>query len=190
MVSDADIRAYAIPYLSDDERKFLYEHPSIVDRFQFEPIKNFSRAIFVSAPHRGTAYADKWFTRSVRKMISLPHDFFDTLKDGNLLHKTSQAVKLGVATIGPNDLSDQSTFMTLTENIVPVAGFKYHSIMGNHTQSQDPQLMNDGIVPYKSSHLDQAISEKVIKGGHSIQETPEAVHELQRILREHLTQTP
>ena len=190
LVSDADIRAYAIPHLSDDERKFLYEHPSIVDRFQFEPIKNFSRAIFVSAPHRGTAYADKWFTRSVRKMISLPNDFFDTLKDGNLLHKTSQAVKLGVATIGPNDLSDQSTFMTLTENIVPVAGFKYHSIMGNHTQSQDPQLMSDGIVPYKSSHLDQAISEKVIKGGHSIQETPEAVHELQRILREHLTQTP
>lgn len=188
LVSDADVRAYAIPYMSDDERKFIYEHPSIVDRFQFEPITNFSRAVFISAPHRGTSYADRWFTRSVRKMINLPSDFFDSLKDGNLIHKTSQSVKLGVATIGPSDLSDQSTFMKLTSQIEPVAGFKYHSIMGNNTHSQNPNMMSDGIVPYKSSHLDYAISEKIIKGGHSIQETPEAVHELQRILREHLQQ--
>ncbi len=35
-------------------------------------------------------------------------------------------------------------------------------------------------------HLDGAVSEKIIKGGHSIQETPEAVLELRRILRLHL----
>jgi hypothetical protein len=39
-----------------------------------------------------------------------------------------------------------------------------------------------------SSHLDGAVSEKIIKGGHSIQETPEAVLELRRILRLHLTE--
>ena len=44
----------------------------------------------------------------------------------------------------------------------------------------------DGIVPYRSSHLDGAVSEKIIKGGHSIQETPEAVLELRRILKLHL----
>lgn len=188
LLSDADIRAYAIPYLSNDERKFLYEHPSIIDRFQFEPIQNFSRAVFISAPHQGTPYADRLFTRAARKMINLPNDFFDNLKDGSLINKTSQAVKLGVATIGPNDLSNKSTFMKLTGKIKPLAGFKYHSIMGNTTHSQDPALMSDGIVPYKSSHLEQAVSEKVIKGGHSIQETSEAVQELQRILREHLQQ--
>ncbi len=188
LVSDADIRASAIPFLSDDERKFIYAHPSIVDRFQFDPIPNFSRAVFIAAPHRGTDYADRWFTRSVRKMIHLPGDFFGTLKDGDSPKKVSQSVQLGVATIGPNDLSDKSTFMQLTSSIEPVAGFKYHSIMGNHTQSQDPSMMSDGIVPYKSSHLDHAISEKIIHGGHSIQETPEAVHELQRILIQHLQQ--
>ena len=41
---------------------------------------------------------------------------------------------------------------------------------------------------YKSAHLEGAASEKIIKGGHSIQETPEAILELRRILRLHLTQ--
>lgn len=188
LVSDADIRATAIPFLSEDERKFIYAHPSIVDRFQFDRIENFSRAVFIAAPHRGTAYADRWFSKSLRQMISLPRDFFGSLENADSVQKVSQSVKLGVATIGPNDLSDQSTFMQLTREIEPVSGFKYHSIMGNATQSQDVAVMSDGIVPYRSSHLDHAISEKIIPGGHSIQETPEAIYELQRILRAHLAQ--
>ena len=36
--------------------------------------------------------------------------------------------------------------------------------------------------------LIESISEKIIKGGHSIQETPEALLELRRILRLHLQQ--
>ena len=58
--------------------------------------------------------------------------------------------------------------------------------MGNITDSKDPKVMTDGVVPYTSSHLDGAASEVIIKGGHSIQETPEAVLELRRILRLHL----
>lgn len=186
LLSEADVRASVIPFLSDDERKFIYKYPSIMDRFQFEPIANISRAVFIASPHRGTAYADRWFTRTVRRMINLPGDFFESLKAGNLIQKTSSPVKLGVATIGPSDLSDQSIFMKLTRDIQPQMGLKYHSIMGNNSSSQNVATMSDGVVPYKSSHLDLAISEKIIHGGHSIQETPEAVYELQRILREHL----
>lgn len=58
--------------------------------------------------------------------------------------------------------------------------------MGNITKSDDPDTITDGIVPYKSAHLDGAISEKVIKGGHSIQLKPESVLELRRILNQHL----
>jgi predicted DNA-binding protein with PD1-like motif len=41
----------------------------------------------------------------------------------------------------------------------------------------------DGFVPYRSAHLAGAASEKVILSGHSVQQTPEAVLELRRILR-------
>ena len=54
------------------------------------------------------------------------------------------------------------------------------------TRSDDPNIITDGIVPYKSAHLGHAVSEKILHGGHSIQETPEAVLELRRILRQHL----
>lgn len=46
--------------------------------------------------------------------------------------------------------------------------------------------ISNGIVPYASSYLQDAQSKKILSGGHSIQDTPEAVYELQRILRLHL----
>ena len=78
--------------------------------------------------------------------------------------------------------------MQLTDDINPRPGLKFHSIIGNISGSNDPALITDGIVPYKSAHLNGAVSEVVLKGGHSIQETPEAVLELRRILRLHLTE--
>ena len=56
-------------------------------------------------------------------------------------------------------------------------------------QSVTPAL-SDGIVPYASSHLEGAASETIIKGGHSIQDTPEAVLTLRKILHQHLKQHP
>ena len=78
--------------------------------------------------------------------------------------------------------------MELTKDVTPRKGLTFHSIIGNATKSDDLNLITDDVVPYKSAHLDGAVSEKIINGGHSIQETPEAVLELRRILRLHLTQ--
>lgn len=58
--------------------------------------------------------------------------------------------------------------------------------MGNKKMTDQAEKTSDGIVPYSSSHLDGAVSEKIIRGGHSIQEKPEAVLELRRILRANL----
>jgi len=38
-------------------------------------------------------------------------------------------------------------------------------------------------VPYASAHLDGAQSEKVIPSWHSVQESPQAILEIRRILR-------
>jgi hypothetical protein len=42
--------------------------------------------------------------------------------------------------------------------------------------------MNDGIVPYWSSHLDGAQSELVVPSHHSSRQNPQAVKEVRRIL--------
>ena len=45
---------------------------------------------------------------------------------------------------------------------------------------------NDGVVAYRSAHIDEAVSELVVQpSGHSVQVTPQAIEEVRRILLEH-----
>jgi len=68
---------------------------------------------------------------------------------------------------------------------LPIApGVKYHSIIAQRRADVPLAESDDGLVPYWSAHLDGAVSEKVIISGHSVQETPQAVLEIRRILRE------
>ena len=60
----------------------------------------------------------------------------------------------------------------------------YHSIVACKTLP--PPDCSDGLVPYASAHLDGAVSELLVRSGHSVQETPEALHEMRRILHLHL----
>ncbi|TCM66447.1 pimeloyl-ACP methyl ester carboxylesterase [Acinetobacter calcoaceticus] len=193
LVSDADLTKQALKVLNPRQISKFKNNEIFTQRLSIQPIQNFDRAIFLAAPHRGTAFADRWFTKLARRIIKLPVAFVGALadtvedKDLDLKHFIDQMGQ-GIIQNGPSDLSHNSKFTDLTEDVVPKKGMKFHSIMGNHTDSTDLDVISDGVVPYRSAHLDGAVSEKIIKGGHSIQETPEAVLELRRILRLHLTE--
>ena len=191
LVSDTDLTQPAIQMLKNRRLERFKSDPLLQARLRLKPITNFNRAIFLAAPHKGTEFADRWFTLAARKVIRLPTAFLsafaDTLQQHEVdLKNLTKEIGHGVIQNGPSDLSKNSKFTELTEDILPVKGFKYHSIIGNNTDSTEHLLMNDDVVHYNSAHLDGAVSEKIIKGGHSIQETPEAVLELRRILRLHL----
>ena len=98
-------------------------------------------------------------------------------------------LRKGLIENGASNLSRSSNFMQLTQAIQPSSNVVYHSIMGNINGTTDKTKMSDGIVPYQSSHLGGEQSELIIKGGHSIQTSPEAILELRRILRLHLKQS-
>lgn len=191
LVSDADISKSALSMMSNRQQVRLRKHPVIAERLKMKPIENFDRAIFLAAPHSGTDYADRWFTLAARKIIRLPATFLTSLADTLTsddadLKDFVKTITNGVIQNGPSDLSKKSKFMELTASIQPKKDLVFHSIIGNMTKSDDPNIITDGIVPYKSAHLEHAVSEKILHGGHSIQETPEAVLELRRILRQHL----
>jgi pimeloyl-ACP methyl ester carboxylesterase len=192
LVSDADVTQNALKMMNARQIN-QYKNVNVVkDRLVMKDIPNFSRAIFLSAPHRGTEFADRWFTRAARKIIKLPGAFLsamaDVLTQEEDLKDLFKEIDHGLIQNGPSDLSYKSKFIALTEDIMPKKGMKYHSIIGNATKSDDLNIITDDVVPYKSAHLEGAISEKILKGGHSIQETPEAVLELRRILRQHLVE--
>jgi hypothetical protein len=72
---------------------------------------------------------------------------------------------------------------------IPVArGITAHSIIP--VLPDGPyQEGNDGVVEYKSAHIDGVASELVVRSGHSTQSTPEAIEEIRRILLLHLAET-
>ena len=193
LVSDADLTPAAMKLLPNRRVQQFKNDPLFKSRLDIQPIPNFSRAIFLAAPHRGTEFADRWFTLAARKVIRLPGAFLGALTDviqssDPDLQEFIKDVDNGLIQNGPSDLSKNSNFTRLTKNVVPYKGMKFHSTMGNATKSDDINIITDDVVPYTSAHLDGALSEKIIKGGHSIQETPEAVLELRRILRLQLTE--
>ena len=192
LVSNADLVNDTQKLVNNRKLDQFKNNPLFKARLQMQAIPQFDRAIFLASPHRGTDYADRWFTRAARKIIKLPGAFLgafaDTLQGQIGLDDFVKELGHGIIQNGPSDLSKNSKFTQLTKDITPYKGFKFHSIMGNNTGLDDLNLITDDIVPYRSAHLEGAISEKILKGGHSIQETPEAVLELRRILRLHLTE--
>lgn len=182
LVSNADISEQAIPLMNYEQNIQLQRNPIIRERFVFKPLSPISEAVFIAAPHRGSELADRWYTNVAKKLVVLPLNF---LHDVDLRNQKNNSTK-GLVHSGPDDLSEKSRFMLLTKDITPSSNIPFHSIIGNATKYEDGPKRSDGIVPYKSSHLDGAVSETVIHGGHSIHETPEAILELRRILRAHL----
>ncbi|MPW42905.1 esterase/lipase family protein [Acinetobacter guerrae] len=188
LVSDQDISNAVIEKMNKAQYAMLLKHPVIRERFQFKAIPNFSRAIFIATPHRGTNYADRWFTRLARNIIKIPNEFYDNVQSNTLLDKTNTVRHHGLIENGASNLSENSDFMLLTKDVMPVPMIKYHSIIGNAAHSELPSFMNDGIVPYNSSHLNGASSEKIIKGNHYVQMTTSAINEMRRILLLHLNE--
>ncbi|WP_433846779.1 esterase/lipase family protein [Acinetobacter proteolyticus] len=195
IMGQGDIRQQAVEAINNDKAHDFIFSPAVSKRFIFRPIDQINRIIFIATPHKGTAYADRWFTLALRKVIHLPSKFLNAAEVAVTekkidLQQMKNSLESGIIENGPSDLSYQSKFMKMSQDIQPIKGLAYHSIMGNITQNQDPNKMTDGIVPYTSSHLEGALSEKIIQGGHSIQEKPEAILELRRILKLHVKQHP
>jgi hypothetical protein len=202
-------------------------------------------AVFLSTPFRGTDYADRWFTRALRRIVYLPVGLVKTVTDnlatlaiqGDLANNPLGALYLQN---GASQLSDKSSFIQLTKDISINDRITYHSIIANNdaditqglakmqpggakidlsqAQAEDSDSntvdntdrnvrreplvaavtvdgdisqaitdrLSDGIVPYTSAHLEGAASETIINGGHSIQQNPQTILTLRRILYKQL----
>src|SRR5690606_1523506 len=157
MVSNADISQDAFKLVQNTRIEQFKDKPLFQARLQMQPIPNFSRAIFLATPHRGTEYANRWHTKLARKIIRVPGAFLgafaDTLQGEIGLKEFVKELGHDLIQNGPSDLSENSKFNALTKNIQPYTGFKFHSIIGNTVDTTEPQLMSDGIVSYESAYL-------------------------------------
>ncbi|HEX4879259.1 MAG TPA: alpha/beta fold hydrolase [Limnobacter sp.] len=155
----------------------------------FEPVPQVTRAVFIAAPHRGTPVAENRFARFVSGLIRLPATVLGRVGEiAQLLVNPDSAsdVPLTGNLNSISNLSDHDPFVRQSAKLPISARVKYHSVMGNNTPKVPLAASSDGVVPYASAYLDGAESELVVPSWHSVQETPEAIVEIRRILREHL----
>lgn len=161
----------------------------------FEPLPQVSRAVFAAAPHRGTPFAENRLSRWAASLIKLPVSVLSRVSEITQLlvdPNSAAPVSLNRGLNSIDNLSDQDPFVKAAAELPIAPGVRYHSIIGNHTPELSLALSSDGVVPYSSAHLAGAQSEMVVPSWHSVQETPEAIIEIRRILHQHLAeeQTP
>jgi pimeloyl-ACP methyl ester carboxylesterase len=157
------------------------------DYLFFEPVPQIGRAIFIAAPHRGTPFADNSLARLAAGLVTLPvHLIRDVIQPALALLTPEQASRPVHSFNGITNLSTHDAFIQASAKLPIASSVSFHSIIGNNTPGVPLEKSNDGIVPYSSAHLEGASSEKVIVSGHSVQETPQGILELRRIIHEHL----
>ena len=192
MVQDSgDALWNAVSYKPIDELDITPEEEQLIrDVFFFEPLPFVKRVIFISTPHQGSSLSDGLLASLLSLLIAIPKailmptiDFLDRNPDA--LKGEFKKRKL----TSVDNLSPTNPMIEALEEIPIAPGVTYHSIMGNIDEEPDEE-MTDGIVPYSSSHLEGAASEKVVPAGHSAHYHPYAILEVRRILQEHLAELP
>lgn len=160
----------------------------IVKIVQFQPRPEISRVVFFSTPHRGSELAVHPVAEFFSRLIKLPFGFLenDRIKLQSVIHEQYRDLFVAPA----NSVVFLRANSPLLKSILALPmrpGVPYHSVIGDQGKGNTPNS-SDGVVPYWSSHLEGAKSEKVVPSGHGSHENPEGIAELRRILRLHLAQ--
>ena len=157
--------------------------------FFFEPFPFVSRVVFISTPHRGSEWASgrigRWGASLVKLPFTLVNNGYGMFRAIGQDEQSRLKIKLERMPTGVDGLKPDSPFVRVSERIPLPDDIPYHSIIGNDEAGDTPGG-TDGIVPYTSSHLDGAVSEKIVRSDHSAHNHPLAIQEVRRILHEHL----
>jgi hypothetical protein len=149
-----------------------------------KPLPFVTRVIFIATPHRGSFLASNPIAKFGNKFINLPGGL---AKSAAQLGKLRERSLLGTPFVIPTALDNMDASNPGLKSLaaLPIApGVHAHSIIpvkGNGPVDDG----DDGVVEYKSAHIDGVESELVVRSAHSTQATPETIEEVRRILYEH-----
>lgn len=160
----------------------------IRETFAYEPLAGVTRVVFMATPHRGSGIAELRIFTLISKLIKLPVAVTNNVLEvvaanglniieGNI---DNFRVPTSIDELSPNDRTIKAVSRLKFRD-----GMDVHSIIG--ARGGNPK--SDGVVPYWSSHIDEAESELVIDSNHSVPRKPAAADEVLRILREHLAES-
>jgi pimeloyl-ACP methyl ester carboxylesterase len=171
-----------------DEVKVNPETRKLLRRSMFfTPLHFVERVVFISTPHHGAMLAARRVvTGLAAKLISLPRAVLGELAQAA---GTISDEKLAAALSSPptaiDNMSPNNPALKILATIPVTPRIEAHSIIA--VEGDGPKEEgDDGVVTYRSAHIDEAVSELVVRWSHSSQGQPEVIEEIRRILNEHL----
>ena len=164
------------PEVLTELRQFLF----------FEPMPSVRRVVYLATPHRGSDLSRGMIGRVSSSLIE-DSDHIQKLLS-TLIADNPDAFDRKRFRRLPNSIETLSTnnpVLTALMEMKSGPDVTFHSIIGANRPGP-PADSTDGVVPYRSSHLDGLASEKLVRSDHSVQKSPEAIQEVRRVLIEHL----
>lgn len=151
----------------------------------YTPLPFVARVVFVATPHHGALLAAGRIGAFAAALVSLPVDLFSRAAQAVAL---SGEEKLMKAILSPptavDNMNPDNPALRILQTIPVDPRIKAHSIIA--VRGDGPEAAgDDGVVSYRSAHIDEAVSEKVVRWDHSCQGQPEVIEEIRRILYRH-----
>lgn len=161
---------------------------AVSETLHWEARRYVRRVIFVATPHRGSELSRSVLGRIGDALAGVPHEFaaryarIDAQNPGAIAPAFQRALSRGELT-SVDTLSPEHPLLPILDALPFAPWVSAHSIIGRRAPSRPLAESSDGIVSYRSSHIDDVVSEAVVHAGHSLLDHPEAIAEILRVLR-------
>ncbi len=156
----------------------------------YTPLPFVRRVVFISTPQHGAMLAaSQWVTGLASKLVNLPITVVNTTALMAQIATSSGDEKVAAMLSRPmtsiDNMNPNNPALQVLAAIPVAPGIRGHSIIA--VEGDGPiEEGDDGVVAYKSAHIDETVSEVVVRWSHSSQGRPEVIAEIKRILFEHL----
>jgi len=191
--------------VKDLEKLKKEDRELLKNMLHFEPLEFTKKFIFIAVPHGGSKLAEKWWAKTFNNFIRFPEKAWGGIQKilNDLTYKLSLSeIQTRSIPTGVESLRPDSTFIGVTRNKKFANDVSFHSIHGvsenlpllsrkkvlymfDRTEWESSLGWSDSVVDYKSSFIEGAKSNLVLKGNHSIHRNPLAIQEVIRVLKEH-----
>ena len=160
------------------------------------PLPFVKRVVFLATPHHGSVLTvggfAEWVAARLRNFIKMPLKLAAVMAD---LATNRDALVLSSADATPrmptslDQMNPRNSFLRTLASIPLAPGVTANSIIS--VKGTGPvEEGGDGVVNYTSAHIEGVESELVVQSTHTLQDRPETVEEVRRILLYHARDEP
>jgi pimeloyl-ACP methyl ester carboxylesterase len=156
--------------------------------FFVTPLPEVRSVIFIATPQHGSFVAESSIGQLLARLVTPGARILTALRDLTDDDSKDRGLRAGMTQFGSVwDMSPSNPMMKAFGAIPVSPQIAAHSIIA--VEGDGPiETGDDGVVSYESAHIPEAVSELVVRSGHSVQSNPKTVRDVRRILLLHLAE--